>query len=405
MSALTAPARIGRLGLYAFLIATALFFAIPLLVVISTSLKSLDEIRGFSIFVPPSSPHFAAWWKAWYAACTGLNCGGVHVGFWNSVRILIPSVTMSVLAGALNGYALSHWRVPGADLILLALLLGAFIPYQVILYPMVKITSTIGIYSSLPGIIAVHILFGLPVMTLLFRNFYSGLPNELVKAARVDGAGFWRIFASVMLPLSVNILIVATILQTTGIWNDYLLGLIFAGRENQPMTVQLNAIATTSTGEIEYNVNMAAALLTALPPLLVYFASGRFFVRGITAGAVKGLAMTSVVVRGLSKSYGPVEALRGIDMVVEPGDFAVLLGPSGCGKSSLLNAIAGLDDIDAGSVEIGGVEVTQHEPSERGIAMVFQSYALYPTMTVRRNLSFGLRVRSVPKTEIQRRVA
>jgi glucose/mannose transport system permease protein len=178
--------------------------------------------------------------------------------------------------------------VPGADLILLALLLGAFIPYQVILYPLVKITSTIGIYSSLPGIITVHILFGLPVMTLLFRNFYAGLPAELVKAARVDGAGFWRIFVSVMLPLSVNILIVATILQTTGIWNDYLLGLIFAGRENQPMTVQLNAIATTSTGEIEYNVNMAAALLTALPPLLVYFASGRFFVRGITAGAVKG---------------------------------------------------------------------------------------------------------------------
>jgi ABC-type glycerol-3-phosphate transport system permease component len=133
-----------------------LVFAIPLWVVISTSLKSLDEIRDFSIFVPPSSPHFAAWWKAWYAACTGLNCSGVHVGFWNSVRILIPSVTLSVLAGALNGYALSHWRVPGADLILLALLLGAFIPYQVTLYPLVKIISTIGIYSSLPGIIAVH---------------------------------------------------------------------------------------------------------------------------------------------------------------------------------------------------------------------------------------------------------
>jgi glucose/mannose transport system permease protein len=269
VSAARAPTRIGRFGLYAFLIGTALFFAIPLLVVISTSVKSLDEIRDFSIFIPPSSPYFAAWWKAWYAACTGLDCGGVHVGFWNSVRILIPSVTLSVLAGALNGYALSHWRVPGANLILLALLLGAFIPYQVILYPLVKITSTIGIYSSLPGIIAVHILFGLPVMTLLFRNFYTGLPDELVKAARVDGAGFWRIFVSVMLPLSVN-------------------GLIFAGRENQPMTVQLNAIATTSTGEIEYNVNMAAALLTALPPLLVYFASGRFFVRGITAGAVKG---------------------------------------------------------------------------------------------------------------------
>jgi glucose/mannose transport system permease protein len=158
----------------------------------------------------------------------------------------------------------------------------------VILYPLVKMFSTIGVYSSLPCIIAVHVLFGLPVMSLLFRNFYAGLPEELVKAARIDGAGFWRIFAWVMLPMSVNILIVATILQTTGIWNDYLLGLIFAGRDNMPMTVQLNAIATTSTGVIEYNVNTAAALLTALPPLLIYFVSGRYFVRGITAGAVKG---------------------------------------------------------------------------------------------------------------------
>ena len=132
------------------------------------------------------------------------------------------------------------------------------------------------------------ILLSIALGPLLFRNFYAGLPEELVKAARIDGAGFWRIFAWVMLPMSVNILIVATILQSTGIWNDYLLGLIFAGRDNMPMTVQLNAISTTSTGVIEYNVNTAAALLTALPPLLIYFFSGRYFVRGITAGAVKG---------------------------------------------------------------------------------------------------------------------
>jgi glucose/mannose transport system permease protein len=204
------------------------------------------------------------------------------------VRILIPSVIISIFAGSVTGYALSHWRVRGANIIMLFLLLGAFIPYQVILYPLVKMFSTVGIYSTLPCIIAVHVLFGLPVMSLLFRNFYAGLPEELVKAARIDGAGFWRIFAWVMLPMSVNILIVATILQTTGIWNDYLLGLIFAGRDNIPMTVQLNAISTTSTGVIEYNVNTAAALLTALPPLLIYFFSGRYFVRGITAGAVKG---------------------------------------------------------------------------------------------------------------------
>ncbi len=280
--------RVGRIGLYTLMAWICLFFSIPLLVVIATSFKTSAEVRTFSIFTLPASPSIASWIKAWAHACTGLKCGGIRVGFWNSVRILIPSVILSVSAGAITGYALSHWRVRGANIIMLLLLLCAFIPYQVILYPLVKMESTVAVYGSLAGIITVHVVFGLPVMSLLFRNFYVGLPEELVKAARIDGAGFWRIFVSVILPLSVNILIVATILQTTGIWNDYLLGLIFAGRDNMPMTVQLNALATTSTGEIEYNVNTAAALLTALPPLLIYFFSGRYFVRGITAGAVKG---------------------------------------------------------------------------------------------------------------------
>lgn len=279
---------IGRIGLYLFLIGAAVFFAIPLLIVVMTSLKPMDEIRAGSIFAWPMSPGFGAWAKAWTSACTGLACEGIQVGFWNSFRILIPSVTLSVMAGALNGYALAQWKPPGADALLTALMLGAFIPYQVILYPMVKIMSNVGLYNSLPGIVAIHIIFGLPLMTLIFRNFYAGLPDELLKAARVDGAGFWRIFWEIMLPLSVNILVVAVILQVTGIWNDYLLGLIFAGRENAPMTVQLNLIVNTQMGEQEHNVNMAATLLTALPPLLVYFASGRYFVRGITAGAVKG---------------------------------------------------------------------------------------------------------------------
>jgi len=278
----------GRIGLYAFLLGAALFFSIPLLIVVMTSLKPMPEIRTGSIFALPLAPNFDAWVKAWMSACTGLACEGIRVGFWNSFRILIPSVALSVMAGALNGYALAQWKPPGANALLTALMLGAFIPYQVILYPMVKILSNVGLYNSLPGIIAVHIIFGLPVMTLIFRNFYAGLPDELLKAARVDGAGFWRIFVEIMLPLSVNILIVAVILQVTGIWNDYLLGLIFAGRDNAPMTVQLNLIVNTSMGEQEHNVNMAATLLTALPPLLVYFASGRYFVRGITAGAVKG---------------------------------------------------------------------------------------------------------------------
>ncbi len=288
MTAAARRARIGRVGLYILLIWICLFFSIPLLLVISTSLKTSAEVRAFSIFHLPAHPNLDAWVKAWFSACTGMNCTGIRVGFWNSVRILIPSVIISVTAGAITGYALSHWRVRGANTIMLLLLLCAFIPAQVILYPLVKIFSTVGLYNSLPCIVAVHVLFGLPVMSLLFRNFYVGVPEDLIKAARIDGAGFWRIFIWVMLPLSTNILVVATILETTGVWNDYLLGLIFAGHENIPMTVQLNAIAATSTGVIEYNVNTAAALLTALPPLLIYFLSGRYFVRGITAGAVKG---------------------------------------------------------------------------------------------------------------------
>jgi len=278
----------GRAGLYAVLVLAALFFAIPLLIVLSTSLKPMDEIRDGSIFALPLAPTLEPWAKAWLSACTGLFCDGLHVGFWNSVRILIPSVILSVLAGALNGYALAQWRFRHADKILTALMLGAFIPYQVILYPLVKIFSNLGLYGTLPGIVLIHVIFGLPTMTLIFRNFYAGIPEELVKAARVDGAGFFRIFFQIMLPMSVNILIVAVILQVTGIWNDYLLGLIFAGRDNLPMTVQLNNIVNTTTGTVEYNVNMAATVLTAIPPLLVYFLSGRYFVRGIASGAVKG---------------------------------------------------------------------------------------------------------------------
>nr|WP_238858286.1 carbohydrate ABC transporter permease [Faunimonas pinastri] len=276
------------MGLYLFLTVAALFFAIPLLIVAATAVKPMDEIRQGTIFAWPHAPTLAPFAKAWFSACTGLYCQGLHVGFLNSVRILVPSVILSIFAGAMNGYALSQWSFRGANLILTALMLGAFIPYQVMLYPLVKIFSGLSLYGTLPGIVLIHVIFGLPVLTLIFRNFYAGMPEELVKAARVDGAGFFRIFFRIMLPMSKNMLIVAFILQVTGIWNDYLLGLIFAGRENLPMTVQLNNIVSTTMGEAEYNVDMAATLLTAIPPLLVYFLSGRYFVRGIASGAVKG---------------------------------------------------------------------------------------------------------------------
>ncbi|MBD8555061.1 carbohydrate ABC transporter permease [Rhizobium sp. CFBP 8762] len=281
-------AAIGRLGLYGFLVLAALFFAIPLIIMVSTSLKTVEEIRTGSIFMLPQALDFSAWAKAWSSACIGRQCEGIRGGLWNSILIMVPSTALSVLISALNGYALSLWRIRHAGLLLSALMVGAFIPYQVMIYPLVRMSSTIGIYGSIPAVVLVHVLFGLPILTLIFRNFYSALPEELIKAARVDGAGFFRIFFRIVLPMSTNVIIVALILSVTGVWNDYLLSLIFAGRENLPMTVELASLVSTRIGVPEYNVNMAATIITALPPLLLYLFSGRYFVRGITAGAVKG---------------------------------------------------------------------------------------------------------------------
>jgi glucose/mannose transport system permease protein len=277
-----------RLGIYAFLLSAAAFFLLPLYVMLVTSLKSMDEIRQGAIFALPAAPTVDAWIAAWSSACTGLDCNGVRTGFWNSVRIVVPSVIVSIFFGAVNGYALSFWRSRWGDWLFLVLMFGAFVPAQVMLYPLVRALAVAHLYSSLPGIVVIHTIFGMPVMTLLFRNYYASVPIELFKAARIDGGGFWRIFLQLMLPMSTPILIVAVILQITGIWNDYIYGLIFAGRENLPMTVQLNNIVNTSTGTRLYNVNMAATILTSAVPLLVYLISGRWFVRGIAAGAVKG---------------------------------------------------------------------------------------------------------------------
>jgi len=277
-----------RVGLYVFLASAALFFLLPLYVMLATSLKSMDEIRLGNIFALPLAPTLDAWRAAWREACTGAACEGVQGGFWNSVRIAVPSTILPIALGALNGYALSFWRPRGANLLFGILLLGAFVPVQVMIYPLVRMMAGLGVFGSLPAIVLVHLVFGMPVLTLLFRNYYAALPQELFHAARIDGGGFWRIFWHVMLPLSVPMLVVAAIMQLTGVWNDYILGLVFAGRDNLPMTVQLNNVINTTTGTRLYNVNMAATILTALVPLAIYFLSGRWFVRGIAAGAVKG---------------------------------------------------------------------------------------------------------------------
>jgi len=278
----------GRIGLYAFLVIAALFFLIPLYVMIVTSLKDLPEIREGHIFNLPARPTVQPWIDAWMNACTGRNCTGLQPGFWNSVKITVPAVIVSIVVASINGYALSFWRYKGAEFFFTLLVFGAFVPYQVVIYPIIIGMRYLHLFATLPGIIIVHTIFGMPILTILFRNFYAGLPVEIFKAARIDGAGFWQTFFRVMLPMSVPITIVAVILQVTGIWNDFLFGLVFAGTENIPMTLQLNNMVRTTTGTISYDINMAATMLTAAIPLIIYFVSGKWFVRGIAAGAVKG---------------------------------------------------------------------------------------------------------------------
>ncbi|MCS5590974.1 MAG: carbohydrate ABC transporter permease [Gammaproteobacteria bacterium] len=274
--------------LYGTLFVIAVYYLIPLYVMLVTSVKGMPEIRMGNIFAMPLEITFEPWVKAWSQACTGLNCDGLSRGFWNSVTITVPSVLVSIAIASVNGYALANWRFKGANLFFIILLFGAFIPYQVMIYPLVIMLRDMGLYTKLPGLILIHTIFGMPILTLLFRNYFTTIPEELFKAARVDGAGFWGIYFRVMMPMSLPIFVVAIILQVTGIWNDFLFGVIYTKPEYYPMTVQLNNIVNSVQGVKEYNVNMAATLLTGLVPLTIYFISGKLFVRGIAAGAVKG---------------------------------------------------------------------------------------------------------------------
>ena len=277
-----------RFVVYSVLVICAIFFLFPLYIMIITSLKDIETIRGGNIFVPTMEPTFDAWIKAWDSACTGLYCEGIKVGFWNSVKITVPSTIVSIAVASLTGYSLANWPFKYSELFFSILLLSSFIPYIVMLYPLVLITKWLGIFSTLPAVVLVHTIFGLPILTLLFRNYFASLPAELFKAARVDGAGYWQIFFQIFVPMSVPIFTVAVILQVTGIWNDFLFGVIYAGPTNYPMTVQLNNIVNSAMGGKAYNVDMAATILTGLVPLTIYFVSGKYFVRGIAAGAVKG---------------------------------------------------------------------------------------------------------------------
>ncbi|HSI60563.1 MAG TPA: carbohydrate ABC transporter permease [Ideonella sp.] len=287
-STLAPRLNVHRIVLFGALLLFAAFFLTPLYVMLSTSLKSMDEIRTGTLLSAPLSPSLAAWAKAWSSACTGTDCGGLKPFFMNSVLMVLPAVGTSTLIGALNGYVLSKWKFRGSELMFAMLLFGVFMPMQVVLLPMSQVLGWLGIASSVWGLILVHVVAGIPSTTLFFRNYYVGLPDELIKAAMLDGANFWKIFTRIVLPLSTPILVVTLIWQFTNIWNDFLYGVVFSGADSKPITVGLNNLANTSSSVKEYNVDMAAAMIAALPTLFVYVVAGKYFVRGLTAGAVKG---------------------------------------------------------------------------------------------------------------------
>ena len=294
----------GRVFIYVLLAIFAIIYLTPLFVMLVTSLKTMPEIQDGNMLALPKAPTFAPWARAWGEACVGLTCAGIKGYFWNSIKMVVPAVAISSFLGALNGYVLTKWRFRGHKLVFGLMLFACFIPFQSVLLPMATILGNLGRFGqTLEGTIGtslgfgnptanlvfVHVVYGLGFTTLFFRNYYEAFPTELVRAAMVDGAGFFQIFRRILLPNSLPIFVVCIIYQFTNIWNDFLFASAYAGSgDTMPMTVALNNVVNTSTGVIEYNVNMAAAVIAALPTLLVYVVAGRYFVRGLMAGAVKG---------------------------------------------------------------------------------------------------------------------
>jgi len=279
---------LGRIGIYAALIFFALGYLFPLVVMVLTSIKPMSEIRAGNILALPAAPTLEPWTAAWSTACVGVECVGINGFYRNTFIIVIPAVIIATLVGALNGFALTKFRFPAHRLVFGLILFGTFTPYQAILIPMAKTLGELGLSGSLLGLIFVHTIYGLPFTTVFARGFYIGVPQELVKAAEVDGAGFFRTFWSVMLPISIPILIVSVIWMFTNIWNDFLFGSAYAFGSNAPIMVALNNVVNTSTGEKPYNVHMASAMLAAIPTLILYVVAGKYFIRGLMSGSVKG---------------------------------------------------------------------------------------------------------------------
>jgi glucose/mannose transport system permease protein len=277
-----------RAFLYALLIVFAVYYLLPFFVMLVNSLKPLSEIQAGNMLALPSEPTIAPWLSAWSTAQIGVSPTGLSPYLWNSIKMVVPAVAISTMLGALNGYVLTKWRFPGHRWVFGLMLFSCFIPFQMVLIPMARILGVLGLSGTTAGLILVHVVYGLGFTTLYFRNYYEAFPNELIRAAQMDGAGFWKIFQRILLPSSGPIIVVTIIWQFTNVWNDFLFGASFAGAQSQPITVALNNLVNSSTGVKEYNVHFAGAIIAALPTLVVYIVSGRFFVRGLMAGAVKG---------------------------------------------------------------------------------------------------------------------
>ena len=266
----------------------ALYYLMPMIVMVITALKPLEEIRTGTLLSLPREPTLEPAFRAWNSACVGVRCAGLSPYVLNSVIMVVPAVAISTLLGAVNGYALTKWRFRGAELIFGLMLFGAFIPFQVVLLPMARTLGVLGLAGSVWGLVLVHTVYGLAFTTLFFRNFFIGVSDGIIQAAKVDGAGFFGIFFRVVLPMSLPAIVVTVIWQFTQIWNDFLFGIAFTVGDSNPATVALNNLVASSTGVKEYNVDMAAAIIAAIPTLIVYICAGKYFVRGLAAGAVKG---------------------------------------------------------------------------------------------------------------------
>ncbi|MEZ5667368.1 MAG: carbohydrate ABC transporter permease [Alphaproteobacteria bacterium] len=276
-----------RIVIYGILGVFAVYYLLPLVVVVLNSFRDLDEIAANGLIAWPRSFNFDAWGRAWSSYCIGGRCEGMQANFWNSLKMTVPATLLSTAVGAINGYILSKWRFRGSEILFTCMLLGVFMPGQIALMPWAFILGNLGLSNTTYGLILVHVVQGISFTTLFCRNYYLSIPDDLIKAARIDGAGFWRILRRIVLPLSPPILIVTVIWQFTGIWNEFLYAVVFTSGAEQPITAALVALSTNGTNVRDYDVMSGAVLIGALPPLLIYFFGGKYFVRGLTQGAIK----------------------------------------------------------------------------------------------------------------------